>query len=263
MLSAALRRRALSVAAKSQRDAVEGADIIVLAAPLAAVQKMLPSILKAASASTLVIDVGGTKAVIVNRAKRALKSGTTAAFVAGHPMAGSEKSGPLHATKDLFQGRPFALYAPAQRNRRATLRRATSFVRALGAHPVISDPVRHDRIIATTSALPQLVAIALAVTVADAGLVQTGKLAGPGLEGSLRLAASPYRIWRDGLSTNKANVRGALMRFATNLRRLTRAVATGDDRFLARSFGLAARAKRHIGHVVQSARDQGRKPRRH
>jgi prephenate dehydrogenase len=129
-------------------------------------------------------------------------------------------------------------------------------VRNLGAFPVIVKPREHDRIVAANSALSQLTSVVLALTVDALVGAKAGKLTGPGLESGLRLAASPYAVWRDALAENSANVRAALRNFDANLHKIMRALARGDDRPLARSFARAASSRLRV--LSQPGRRGGR-----
>ncbi len=155
--NAARRSGAIDRCAATFESAVTGASTIVLAAPLDQIVCQLPAALTLASPRAFLIDVGPLFAPVVSAVRPALRRrAPVAAFVAGHPLAGSEHAGPKHARADLFEERPFALFAPPQRGRPKAWRTAERFVKRLGAMPVRVDPAEHDRVVAATSALPQL-----------------------------------------------------------------------------------------------------------
>ena len=140
---------------------------------------------------------------------------TSARFLGGHPMAGKEQSGIDHADADLFRGAPYALIG-AENDSDERVRGFAEIVRAIGAKPVWCDAETHDWSVGIVSHLPQLVSIALARVVQDE-TDETGlplSLAGPGLQDMLRLAGSPYGLWRDIVLTNKDNVSHSLDRFS-------------------------------------------------
>ena len=133
-------------------------------------------------------------------------------FLAGHPMAGRELSGLAHADADLFQGAPYALVGQADDTHDP---RVTAFVKILekiGARPLWLGAQQHDYAVGLASHLPQLAAVALGSFLYDhldeKGLPIT--LAGPGLRDTLRLAGSPYPVWRDIVLTNREVLSAAL-----------------------------------------------------
>lgn len=245
-LNAARKRGGVARAATSFAQAVRGAHIIVLAAPLDAIVKMLPRVIEAADPGALVIDVGAVKARVVPAAERLLKARPDVLFVSGHPMTGREKSGAAHAGAALFDAMPFAIVVPGQANRHEARSAAAAFARRLGGLPLVLEPKVHDRLVAATSALPQLASIALALAVEMAAGSAAKKLAGTGYRDATRLAASPYNIWRPALAANALAVRDALRALRDALYTLTAAVEEGDEKALARYFSRAAAARRRV-----------------
>ena len=161
-------------------------------------------------------------------------------------MAGSERDGARAASAQLFEGRPFALYAPPQTGRERAWRAAEAFVRALGGRPVRIAPERHDRMVAATSALPQLAALALALAAKRAVRGQRTQMAGPGFEGATRLAETPFRLWEVALVENRHNVRRALRSLEREIARIGAVLERGDARAMAKIFRSAAAARRRI-----------------
>jgi prephenate dehydrogenase len=193
--------------------AVSGADLVYIALPIGASIESLGAIAKSAEPHALVTDACSTKTIICRAAKDHFRSG--ARFFGAHPMAGKEQSGIEHADAKLFRGAPYALMG-LEDDPDPRVKAFTEIVRAIGARPIWSDPETHDWAVGIASHLPQLVAVALARVVQDetdeTGLPLT--LSGPGLQDMLRLAGSPYDIWRDILLTNTDNVSRALDRLA-------------------------------------------------
>jgi prephenate dehydrogenase len=186
------------------------------------------------------------KAPVIAAARRALRSRPDVQFVGGHPMAGSEQSGPANADAELFAGRPFALTAPPQRAQNRALARAGTFVRRLGALPVRTSAREHDRLVAAVSALPQLASLALALAVDSAVGPRAKVLAGPGYRDATRLAASPFSIWKSALSENRVAVRDALQRLDKVLATLSAALERSDEAALSRLFSRAAAVRRRV-----------------
>jgi prephenate dehydrogenase len=224
------RARAAGVVDEATPDlasAVRGADLVYVALPIGASIESLDAISKAAAPHALVTDACSTKTVIGRAAKEHFRGG--ARFFGGHPMAGKEQSGVEHADAKLFRGAPYALMGTEQEPD-PRVRAFVEIVRAIGARPIWSDPETHDWAVGIVSHLPQLVSIALARVVQDetdeTGLPLT--LSGPGLQDMLRLAGSPYDIWRDILLTNTDNVSRALDRLAQAVDHLRTNLASRD-----------------------------------
>jgi prephenate dehydrogenase len=243
--ASAARRRCFSRLAASLDDAAGDVDVVIVAAPLDATVKMLPQVIAAAKPGALVMDVAGLKKPVVGAASGALRKRNDVAFVSGHPLAGKERSGADHADPSLFAGHPFTLSAPAQRDRATALARAETVVRLLGARPILLTPQAHDEIVAATSALPQLAAVMLALTV-DALTRRTKAIAGPGYADATRLAQSPFSVWKPVLRSSKPAIRRALRQLERALNAVRGAVGRQDDRPMERLFSQAAAARRRV-----------------
>jgi prephenate dehydrogenase len=207
----ALERGAVHEVATDVTSAVRDADLVYLALPIAGILELLPSIAIVAKSEALITDAGSTKVTICREAAKHFSTG--ARFLGGHPIAGKEISGIEHADHNLFRSSRYALIA----NENDADSRTAAFAAILngvGATPVWCDPDTHDWAVGVSSHLPQLLAVALASVVRD----ETGQsglplaLAGPGLRDMLRLAGSPYGLWRDIAHTNSANISRALDR---------------------------------------------------
>ena len=246
----ALRRKALTSVASSMENAVADAQVTVIAVPRRQVVPLLARVLRAAPVGALVLDVAGLKSAIVAAGHRGQRTTRTAVFVGGHPMAGTERSGPGFARGDLFVGRTFALCVPIQSRRSAAARHAEVFVRMLGALPVQLSARDHDRVVAATSALPQVVASAVAAAVVDLAGKHT-MLAGPGLDGVIRLAASPPALWTEDLIANKRNVLRALGVLQRTLHGFRQAIAAGERMRLHRLLRAGASAQRRLSRRRQ------------
>ena len=213
VLQRALVRGAIGEAASDIAAAVRGADLIYIALPVGATIDALPKIAEAVDADALVTDTGSTKALIGQQAQKYFRGG--ARFLGGHPMAGKENSGIEHADADLFRGTRYALIA-SENDPDPRVQQFAALLRRIGAEPVWCDAETHDWAVGIVSHLPQLASVALAHVVADetdeTGLPLT--LAGPGLADMLRLAGSPYDIWRDTCLTNRENIAHALDRLS-------------------------------------------------
>ena len=206
--------------------AVAGADLIYMALPVGHTIELLPEVARLASSQALVTDASSTKrSVCIAAAECFLANG--AGFLGGHPMAGKEISGIAAADAELFRGSKYALIRKSRENNAGEPRdpRVAEFValvEKLGAEPVWLDAEAHDRAAAIVSHLPQLLAVALAGVVRDqtdeTGLPVT--LAGRGLRDALRLAGSPYSVWRDIILTNSDNLDRGLGKLIQSLEQL-------------------------------------------
>lgn len=187
---AALAACAVDVAPETWEEAVQEADLVVLAAPLAASCAMLPRVAAVAPAEATLSDVASLKAPL---ARAAAAAGATARWVGCHPMAGSEASGFAASRPGLY--RDARVWTVAAASARPRLARVHALWQGLGARPAEIDADVHDRLMALASHLPQLASNALATVLRDAG-VRTDQL-GPGGRDTTRLAGSSEDLWRD------------------------------------------------------------------
>jgi len=243
-LEVALRRGAVDEGTHDPAQAVAGADLVVLAAPVGTIVEHLGGLAERFREGALVTDVGSTKADIMEAAA-ALPAHV--AFVGGHPMAGSEESGPGAARADLFEGATWALM-PRPGDPEAALARMQALVAALGARPLVLEAAEHDALVALTSHLPHVAAWALANAVAagGAGREALSSLVAPSFRDMTRIAQSPAAMWRDILLTNRGHLLPAIAALREELDRLERALADGDGDALATILDQAARARREL-----------------
>lgn len=209
----AVARGAIDEVAADLISAVRGADLVYVALPVGATIEALGTIAKNAEPHALITDVGSTKAAICQAAREQFRG--DALFLGGHPMAGKEQSGIDQADPELFGGAPYVLMG-TEATADGRVKQFQEVVRRIGARPVWCDPDTHDWAVGIVSHLPQLVAVALAQVVDDE-TDETGlplSLAGAGLQDMLRLAGSPYSVWRDILLSNSDNLSRALDRLA-------------------------------------------------
>jgi len=192
-------------AAESALLAVSGADIVLLAVPVAATDATLRAIRHLVTPATLFMDVGSTKRDVVDAVRRVLKE-RAPAFVPAHPIAGKEQAGVQHADAQLYRDRQVILTPIAQTDA-ALVEKARAVWTAVGAHVQVMTPEAHDAAFAAVSHLPHLLAFAYM-----AGLLQQKDseqflaLAGPGFRDFTRIAASDPAIWRDILIANREEV---------------------------------------------------------
>lgn len=212
-------------------EALAGADLVYIALPVGLAIERLPDIARHIARRALVTDACSTKRAICAAAEKCFSDENV--FLGGHPMAGSEVSGIDGADASLFQGAKYALVGAEDGSISGEQlagvetadERIANFVRmieAIGGRPIWIDAVTHDRAAAFVSHLPQLVSVALAGVTREA-TDQTGlplTLAGRGLRDALRLAGSPYSVWRDIVLTNTDNLDMALDRLTQAIEHL-------------------------------------------
>jgi prephenate dehydrogenase len=207
-IAEALRLRVIDDALPLAEAAAE-ADLLYLAQPIGRILDTIRRLDAQVRPGALVTDAGSTKSAIVAAARTSLRR---AQFLGGHPMAGKETRGAAAAEAGLFRGRTYVLTPgdPAELETQPA-RELIGWIEAIGARLFITGPDEHDRIVAFTSHLPQMLSTALGATVAE-NLAEADqlKVAGPGLIDSTRLALSSYELWRDILATNSQEIDDAL-----------------------------------------------------
>jgi prephenate dehydrogenase len=216
VLRHALERGAIHEAIPDLTRAVAGTDLVYVALPVGHTIELLPEIARLAPPNALVTDASSTKRSVCAVAGESFHEGG-AHFLGGHPMAGKEISGIAAADANLFRGSKYALIRAsakeiALKEREMRVAGFVALIEKLGAEPVWLEAEAHDRAAAVVSHLPQLLSVALAGVVRsqtdETGLPIT--LAGRGLRDALRLAGSPYSVWRDIILTNSDNLERVL-----------------------------------------------------
>ncbi|MFN8444240.1 MAG: prephenate dehydrogenase [Caldilineaceae bacterium] len=206
---------------------VQGADIVVFATPVRTIIDNLAEAAPYLWPGTLVIDMGSTKAEIC-AAMDQLPAGVEPVGV--HPMCGKETVGFESAETGLYINAPWVL-TPLPRTSPAALQLATELGQAIGARPILLDPARHDRLVASISHLPFLVASALVHAVADVGASDemVWQLAAGGFRDTSRVAASDTRMFLDILSTNRQPVLEQVDSFIQHLQEIRCLLQEGDE----------------------------------
>lgn len=239
-----MRTKAVHRVADSLSGAVRSADLVVLAVPVRRIVSLLPQVAQHLKPGAVVFDVGSTKREIV-RAMERLPRGILAC--GGHPMAGTEKSGIRAAQKNLFTDKAFFL-VPTRKTKPESLALCRRLVRAVGARPVVISAAAHDRLLATTSHLPYLLAVALL----ERGIQVARRrrdfwsLLGGGFASATRVAKSNPELMLDILASNRTNVASVVDDFGRTLKRYARALRSKNDRRLRRSINCAFTASRFI-----------------
>lgn len=222
--------------------AARGAELVVLAVPVRAAGEVCVAIAGVVAEARLVTDVGSTKLDVVAAAERALPAGTR--FCGGHPMAGTEKSGPAAVDATLFRGR-LALITPTERTPPEALAACEAMWHAVGARTRRMSPAEHDRAVAWVSHLPHAAAFALAAAL-DGVADEVAGLSGGGFADTTRIAASDPTMWRDIFLANRAALLGALDALGDELAALRRAVEAGDAAAIEALVARAGAARRRV-----------------
>ncbi len=210
--------------ADTANEAVRGAQLVVLAAPVDQIVPLARQIAPDLAAGALVTDVGSVKGEIARLGHAALAP--HAHFVGAHPMAGSEKTGWEHSTAGLFQHRT-CFVTPLADTPPAATAAVVEFWHALGSEVVTVAPDQHDEIVAHISHLPQVIASSLCGFLAKKNPAWRN-FAGGGLRDTTRIAASDPHIWRAILEQNRDEVLRALSGFEDELHGLRTALANRD-----------------------------------
>lgn len=206
--------------------AVGDADLVFLCAPVSAIPELAEQVAPLTSGGCVLTDVGSTKAKLVLEVEGRLRGSRS--FIGGHPMAGSEEAGPMAAREDLFEGAAWLL-TPTAASAEPAYERVQEVLLPLGARIVSLDPASHDRLMASISHLPQLLATAL-MQAATEELAEPGllSLAGRGFRDMTRLAASNPAIWVDICEQNAEAITASLKGIRRRLDRMEEMVERGD-----------------------------------
>ena len=235
----------LDEAAGSVAEACAGADLIVLANPVPAMPEVFAQVAAAAGKDALITDCASTKSSVIAAARDALGPAFER-YVPGHPIAGSERSGPGAARADLFANRLWLLCPVDEAQRRLALRLA-GLLAAIGARVRTLDAEVHDGLFAEFSHWPHALVFALSAAIA-AG--EHGELAaefsGAGLRDTTRIGASSSQLWADIVLDNREAVLECAERFKESLEQVVSAIADADRERLVEVFERGARWRRTV-----------------
>lgn len=201
-------------------------DLVVVAVPPDVTAAVVVDVLRRFPGA-YVTDVASVKVPVIGAVGAAAGPAAAARFVGGHPMAGRERSGPLAARADLFQGRPWVL-TPGPATSSAAVAAVHALATGLGASVATMAPADHDEAVALVSHLPQVAASLVASRLRDAGEAAVG-LAGQGLRDVTRIAASDPQLWAQILGANAGPVRRALELVRDDIDTLLGALAALDE----------------------------------
>lgn len=217
----------IDIEAPSALLAVSGADIVLIAVPVAATEATFKAIKHLVTPQMLIMDVGSTKRDVIDAARRALRE-QVGSFVPAHPIAGREVAGVEHADADLYAGKQVIL-TPIERTLTVQLQKAVDVWSALGCRVVKMSPEAHDAAFAAVSHLPHLLSFALMNAISGQA---HGKdylsLAGPGFRDFTRIAAGDPKVWRDIMLSNREELLAQSKIFQRNLQALELMIANSN-----------------------------------
>ena len=227
-------------------EAVQGADLVILCTPVGVYSDVMAQISGHLAPGAILSDVGSVKVQVMKALEPMVPAGVH--FVPGHPIAGTEHSGPSAGFPDLFAGR-WCVLTPKPEVDPVAVDRLISFWGALGSDVEVMDAGHHDLVLAITSHVPHLIAYNIVGTVADleaATQSEVIKFSASGFRDFTRIAASDPVMWRDVFLTNREAVLEMLGRFLEDLSSLQRMVRVGDGEGMQQLFTRTRAIRRSI-----------------
>ncbi|MBM3512534.1 MAG: prephenate/arogenate dehydrogenase family protein [Alphaproteobacteria bacterium] len=232
--------------------AAENADLIVIASPIGTNGDIARAMAPKLKPGAIVTDVGSVKRAVIDAVAPHVPKGVH--FVPGHPLAGTEHSGPEAGFAELFQGR-WAILTPLIGSDPAAVEKVAAFWRAAGSKLATMDPDHHDRVLAITSHLPHLIAYTIVGTASDLAddlKQEVIQFSASGFRDFTRIAASDPTMWRDIFLNNKDAVLEVLQRFNEDLTALQKAIRRGDGDALHALFARTRAIRRGIIDAKQA-----------
>ncbi len=233
-------------------EAVKDAGLIFLNVPVGAMGAVARSIGPHLKKGAIVTDVGSVKAAVIRDVAPHIPQGVH--FIPGHPVAGTEQSGPDAGFADLFENR-WCILTPLEGTDEAAVKKLEAFWKAVGSNVDFMDPEHHDLVLGITSHLPHLIAYNIVTTAADLEEVlgkEIIKYSAGGFRDFTRLAASDPTMWRDVFLNNRDAVLELLGRFSEDLSALQRAIRWGDGDKL---FDLFSRSRKVRREIIDAGQD--------
>ena len=215
---------------------VKNSDLIILGVPVGAMKKIVTIIVPSLERGTIITDVGSVKKELVDSISLVLPKHVH--FIPGHPIAGTENSGPVSGFSELFNGR-WCILTPSQNTSKSALARVKNMWKEAGMQIAIMDAEYHDRVLAITSHIPHLVAFSIVGTVTeleDQLKTEVIKYSAGGFRDFTRIAASDPVMWRDVFLNNSEAVLEMLGRFIEDLTALQKSIRWQDGESLEKLF---------------------------
>ncbi len=242
----------ISQAFANPAEAVKGADLVIVCTPLGAYAEVGQAMAPGLSPGTIVTDVGSVKQAVIRDLGPVLPEGVH--LVPGHPVAGTEHSGPEAGFAELFDGR-WTVLTPPPGTDEAAIDKVADLWRACGSLVEIMEPAHHDMVLAITSHLPHLIAytiVGTATDLEDSLQREVIKFSASGFRDFTRIAASDPVMWRDVFLSNREAVLEILGRFSEDLAALQRAIRWGEGDKLEELFTRTRAIRRGIIEARQA-----------
>jgi cyclohexadieny/prephenate dehydrogenase len=233
-------------------EAVKDADLVIISVPVGSSGEVAAQIAPALKAGAIVTDVGSTKRSVIAQIEPHMPANVH--FIPGHPLAGTEKSGPDAGFADLFENR-WCIFTPLPGTDAAALEKLSEFWRRCGSDIDTMDPEHHDMVLAIVSHLPHIIAYNIVGTADDLEAVtktEVIKYSASGFRDFTRLAASDPTMWRDVCLHNKDAILEMLARFSEDLASLQRAIRWGDGDKL---FDMFTRTRAVRRSIIEAGQD--------
>ncbi len=236
----------LDVACDSVAEAVAGAAFVVVAAPVTAMPELFAQVRDVLGAQAILTDCGSTKRSVIDAARRVLGDAFLR-FVPGHPIAGSERSGPQAADPGLFRGRRWLL-CPVDSTPQQHCEAVKRLLGTVGAQVSTLDPALHDKVFAEASHWPHAVAFGLSAAIAGGELAgQALEFSGAGLRDTTRVGASAPAMWADILLDNRDACLASAARFRASYEAIVAALEARDRDALLAILSTASRWRNQLG----------------
>jgi len=244
-LKIARERGAIDRYSRSAQEAARGADLVVLAVPVRSLRAVAEQLLPHAAPDAVVIDVGSVKQRVVEALEPVVRP--PAAFVACHPIAGTEHSGAANALVDLFEDQ-LCVVTPTAHTDAGALARVRALWEGVGMRVETMPASEHDRLLALVSHLPHVVAYALIAAIEAERVAGRDPLAysGGGLRDTTRIASSHPEMWRDIFLDNRAEVLRAIDGFGDAVARLRRMIESEEPHALEAELDRTRAARRRL-----------------
>ncbi|WP_106753648.1 prephenate/arogenate dehydrogenase family protein [Pannonibacter carbonis] len=233
-------------------EAVTDADLVIVSVPVGASEAVARIIAQHLKPGAILTDVGSTKASVVSQMAPHVPEGVH--FIPGHPIAGTEHSGPDAGFASLFQNR-WCILTPVEGTDQGAIDRLSAFWTACGSNVDVMDPEHHDLVLAIVSHLPHIIAYNIVGTADDLETVTKSeviKYSASGFRDFTRLAASDPVMWRDVCLHNKDAILEMLSRFSEDLAALQRAIRWGDGQAL---FDLFTRTRSIRRSIIEAGQE--------
>jgi len=257
----AVERGLVDNAEKSLVKAVDGADLIILATPLSTFRPIIEEIAPFLKKGSIVTDTGSAKFTVLEELKDLIPNEVE--FIPGHPIAGTEESGPESGFPELFENR-WCILTPTENNSKESIESIKCFWELLGSKVEIMDALHHDKVLAITSHIPHLIAYNIVGTANDLANVtdsEVVKYSAGGFRDFTRIAASDPKMWSDIFTYNSEAVLEMLDLFSNDLTKLKKSILKKDTNMLFSSFEKTRNMRKKIIDAGQDENkiDFGRK----